>query len=177
MADVLVDGLARAIGVDVTIGQWTLATALAAAAEWQERAPGVGVRVTVPGQSLLAPGFPDALRGELTGLGLASHLLTVLIREAELASDDGRLAPVIRRLRRAGVQVGLAEFGHGYMTLAAIRRIRPVGVELDGGLLADHSEAGAAGLEWALNEARALGLDAWPPPGPVVSGDELLVGE
>lgn len=115
-----------------SVGTWTplelahrskalLHGALAHAARTPHR-PGVLVHVNVTAVDLARPTLPAEVRDHLRGR--RDHLVLELTEQLELR-DTPTTWRNLRALRRAGVRFALDDFGEGWSTTLALRRLQP----------------------------------------------------
>jgi EAL domain-containing protein (putative c-di-GMP-specific phosphodiesterase class I) len=93
----------------------------------------------------------------LADRGVAPHRLVLEITESHL--PDLAASAALARLRAAGVQVALDDFGSGYSSLAQLVRLPIDVVKLDRDLITNlDEEGGEAVLAAAVALARSLGM-------------------
>jgi EAL domain-containing protein (putative c-di-GMP-specific phosphodiesterase class I) len=108
-----------------------LRRAVAACAEWQTDAPGVGVAVNLSARSLTDTEILRLVEQVLDGYGLPAELLTLELTESSIMSDSTRSLGLLEELRRLGVQLSVDDFGTGYSSLTYLRRFPVTEVKID----------------------------------------------
>jgi diguanylate cyclase (GGDEF)-like protein len=125
----------RALALE--IGDWTLATAMAALARW--RRDGLSQRLVVPvrrQQLQRGDGF-ERLRSLLLTGAVAPGDVEVEISSSLLADCDARMLRGLEALRRDGVRLCIGGFGEGNASLVRIASLAADRVKLDPSLIAD----------------------------------------
>jgi diguanylate cyclase (GGDEF)-like protein/PAS domain S-box-containing protein len=117
--------IAEESGLIVPLGDWIMATAIAAAAEWQDDSAYVSVNVSV--RQFRTPGFLETVRRHLADAGLPPSRLMLEITESLLLPDEEQVWDDLKALRTMGVRVAIDDFGTGYSSLSYLRRV-PVDV-------------------------------------------------
>lgn len=152
--------LADLSGHAAEIGGWSLGSAAAAAAapgwpsHWQ-----VSVRIS-PGQLV-----KDALIGQLAAIfertGLAPERLEIALDEALLANVDVNTLLTLSAIRDLGVGVALDDFGMGFASLSALKRLPLTTMKLDRSLIRDlpQDREDAAILRALVSAGHALGFN------------------
>jgi diguanylate cyclase (GGDEF)-like protein len=115
--------IAERTGLIVPLGDWILRTALAQAAEWQDRfgagAPGeIGVNVSA--RQLREPGFAADVRAALADTGFDPEKLVVEVTETAVF-DGGIALDTLQNLVTLGVRIALDDFGTGHSSLGLLR--------------------------------------------------------
>jgi diguanylate cyclase (GGDEF)-like protein len=125
----------RALALE--IGDWTLATAMAALARW--RRDGLSQRLVVPlrRQQLQRGDAFERLRGLLLTGAVAAGDVEVEISSSLLADCDARMLRGLDALRRDGVRLCIGGFGEGNASLVRIASFAADRVKLDPSLIAD----------------------------------------
>jgi diguanylate cyclase (GGDEF)-like protein len=108
-----------------------LRRAVAACAEWQHDAPGVGVAVNLSARSLTDTGIVRLVEQVLEAHQLPAELLTLELTESSIMSDASRSLRLLEELRRLGVQLSVDDFGTGYSSLTYLRRFPVTEVKVD----------------------------------------------
>jgi diguanylate cyclase (GGDEF)-like protein len=139
------------------IGSWVLREAITQLSRWE--AAGVALPQLYVNLSAkqLTDDLPDLVLALLADRGVAPHRLVLEITESHL--PDVAASEALVRLRSAGVQVALDDFGSGYSSLAQLVRLPIDIVKLDRDLVTNLAEdGGEAVLTSAVALARSLGM-------------------
>jgi len=113
---------AESTGEIVRIGAWVLESACREAKRWErygDRAPALAVNVSAV--QFRDPGFLDTVSKALAESGLAPERLELELTETQLMQNAEKLAPLLQRLRDAGIGLAIDDFGIGYCGLSYIR--------------------------------------------------------
>jgi diguanylate cyclase (GGDEF)-like protein/PAS domain S-box-containing protein len=111
--------LAEETGLIISLGEWVLHRACAAAATWPK-----GIRVAVnlsPGQ-FQSSNLPETVADALAKTGLAPDMLELEITESVLLQHSEMNLQTLKRLRELGVRIALDDFGTGYSSLSYLQR-------------------------------------------------------
>jgi diguanylate cyclase (GGDEF)-like protein len=117
--------LAEETGLIAPIGRWVLATACAAAADWQDGSPAGGfqINVNVSAGQLLDTDIVEEVAAVLSSTGLRAGLLTIEITESVLMADNATVAAQLSALRGLGIRLAIDDFGTGYSGLSYLDRL------------------------------------------------------
>ena len=139
------------------IGTWVLREAITQLSQW-DAAGGVLPQLFVNlSAKQLTDDLPDLVLALLADRNVAPHRLVLEITESHL--PDVAASEGLARLRRAGVQVALDDFGSGYSSLSQLVRLPIDIVKLDRDLVTNlEEEGGEAVLTAAVALARSLGM-------------------
>lgn len=139
--------------VDVT--GWILATACAEAAGW----PGhFSVCLELSLRHLQSGRLVRQLLEALSRSGLAPERLELEITETMLIDDNDDTVFSLRALQGIGVRLALNNFGTGYASLSALKRLQIATLRLDRSLVQNLAEAsGSALIRAAVEAGHALG--------------------
>jgi diguanylate cyclase (GGDEF)-like protein len=108
-----------------------LGKALAACADWQSVAPGVGVAVNISARLLQQGEIDVQVVHLLHRHGLPASMLTLEITESSLMADTTRTAEMLRRLRKLGASLSIDDFGTGYSSLSYLQQLPVTEVKID----------------------------------------------
>jgi diguanylate cyclase (GGDEF)-like protein len=126
--------------------------------------PGQFVAVNVTPRLLRLRDFDGRLLRLLEATGLAPSALRIELTEHALFGDPESVASVLRRLRAAGVEAVLDDFGSGISALGAVHELPLRMVKIDREVIAQldrgNSQRGRATVGAVLALTQALGLDA-----------------
>ncbi|MBV9439688.1 MAG: EAL domain-containing protein [Candidatus Eremiobacteraeota bacterium] len=121
--------IAEETGSIVALDRWMLREACASTARLRALNPAFRIAVNLSPQDLREPDLPDAVGALLAEHGLDPDALTVEVSQ-DLALDD-LVLPALRRLRASGVHVTVDDFGVGYSSLAALKRLPITALKID----------------------------------------------
>ncbi len=141
-------------------------------ADWQADGIDWTVAVNIAPPDLLDESLPDFVAHLLARNHVLASQLVLEITEGSLVADPIRAARTVRRLRDAGTQISLDDFGVGFSSLVHLRTLQFDEIKLDRTLAADleHDERGRAIVGAAVGLATALGMRL------VVEGIETMAG-
>lgn len=129
------------------IGELVLETACRAASQWP-RPDGreLVVNVNVSPRQFYDEHFAEKVLETLRVTGLAPHRLCLEITETAFATDEQAVLHTLRKLRDNGVNVALDDFGVGYSSLGALRRLPFTSVKIDRSFISARSGDDSTGL-------------------------------
>ncbi|MEZ5651108.1 MAG: EAL domain-containing protein [Burkholderiaceae bacterium] len=110
--------LAEELGLIVTIGEWVLREACAAAAAWPSS---VRIAVNVSARQFGDPHLYETVTSALADSGLPPERLELELTETVLMSESGAPLEGLHRLRALGVRIVMDDFGTGYSSLSYLR--------------------------------------------------------
>lgn len=111
--------IAESSGLIGNLGDQVLNQACAAAAQWQDEQPGVGVSVNVS-PTQLVPAFVDTVEETLGRNKLDPQLLTVELTESSAVRDLDMAHDIVAELHRRGMRISLDDFGTGFASMAQL---------------------------------------------------------
>jgi EAL domain-containing protein (putative c-di-GMP-specific phosphodiesterase class I) len=126
------------------LGDWVLAAALRACAEWQALQPGLGISVNVSARELCDPGYPLRVAAALAlhpGLP-PQRLLLEVVESAPMTELPAALA-TMRACKALGADFALDDFGTGYSSLAYLKTLPAGVVKIDRSFVASLGHSGA----------------------------------
>ncbi len=110
--------------LEIPVGDWVLAEALATVTRWHAAGHGVGVSINISADHLLSPGFIDHLQQQLARYpALAPAAVTLEVLESTALDDMQRARQVINDCRQLGVKVALDDFGTGFSSLTYLQAL------------------------------------------------------
>ncbi len=118
---------AEAVGLSEELDYAVLAQGMVA----MEAAPGAAVAVNISGLSFQSAAFRDRMFDHLAGRDVAGRLLVELTETAEI-EDVGAAIETLERLRGAGIEVCIDDFGAGAAAFRYLREFRVAYVKIDG---------------------------------------------
>jgi len=137
-----------------------LTSAVRQLADWRARGIDWTVAVNIAPPDLLDESLPEFVTRLLARNDVPASMLVLEITEGSLVADPVRAARTVRRLREAGTQISLDDFGVGFSSLVHLRTLQFDEIKLDRTLAADleHDERGRAIASAAVGLAEALGM-------------------
>ena len=148
--------IAERSDVITDVGGWMLTQACMEAASW----PGdISVAVTLSLRHLQSGRLIRQLLEALSRSGLAPERLELEITEAMLIDPHDDTAFALRALQGLGVHLALNNFGVGYASLSALKRLQITTLRLDRSLIQNlgQGQADAAIVHAAIDAGHALG--------------------
>jgi len=142
--------------VIIDVGVWMLDTACAAAAAWPD---GRSVALTLSLRHLRSGRLIRQLLDTLDRTGLPPERLELELTEEMLIDDSDDAVFSLKALQGLGVRMALNNFGAGYASLSALKRLRLTTLRLDRSLVKNLGEgqAEAAIVHAAIDAGHALG--------------------
>lgn len=137
-----------------------LDTAVRQLAQWQARGITWTVAVNIAPSDLLDESLPAFVADLLVAHGVPTSRLVLEITEGSLVADPVRAARTVRRLRDAGTQISLDDFGVGFSSLLHLRTLQFDELKLDKTLAEnlENDPRGRAIVRAAIGLADALNL-------------------
>jgi EAL domain-containing protein (putative c-di-GMP-specific phosphodiesterase class I) len=138
------------------IGAWMLGHACAEAAAWPDR---LSVAVALSQRQLRSGKLTKHLIEALNRSNLAPERLELEVTEAMLIDDNDDTMFSLKALRGLGVRLALTNFGTGYASLSALKRLPLSTLKLDRSLVDDlgQDRSGTAIVHAAVEAGHALG--------------------
>ncbi len=138
------------------IGAWMLRQACAEAANWPAC---VSVALSLSPAHLHSGHLVRQLLEALNRSGMAAERLELELSESMLIDDDQETVFCLRALQGLGVRLALNNFGLGYASLSALKRLPITTLRLDRSLIQNLGEGGpsTAILRAAIDAGHALG--------------------
>ncbi len=119
-------------GLLVSIGRWTLQTALEELSRWKQQ--GLSIRrvaINVATRQLFDKGFVDLVDECLQASKLSGPCLEIELTEASLVTDFERADRVLRDLSSRGIGTAIDDFGTGYSSLGYLKELSFDRVKID----------------------------------------------
>ncbi|UCF37960.1 MAG: EAL domain-containing protein, partial [Acidobacteriota bacterium] len=117
---------AEETGMLAPLGWWVLNEACRQMRSWQnkyEAAREMGVSVNIAGVQLINSEALALIEGALKESGLDPAFLRLELTENGIRQFGEAATPILRKLKRTGLQVYLDDFGTGYSSLAYLHRL------------------------------------------------------
>jgi EAL domain-containing protein (putative c-di-GMP-specific phosphodiesterase class I) len=111
--------------------------ALRMAGAWQRPLGSLRLSINLLAEDLGRDGYEDWLLAEIVEAGLRPDRITVEITESSLVTDQPVAAARLSRLRQAGVEIAVDDFGTGFASLAYLISLPLDALKIDRGLIAD----------------------------------------
>ncbi|MGY3264730.1 putative bifunctional diguanylate cyclase/phosphodiesterase [Lysobacter sp. HA35] len=152
--------LAEETGLIVDLGASVLDMAIAQMASW--RADGLDpptIAVNVSAMQLTRE-FPALVAATLCRHGIEATALELELTESALPRADHAMDDLLLELRESGVGLAIDDFGVGYSSLAALRRLPVTTLKIDRSFITDlgASEQHAAVVGAIISMAQTLGM-------------------
>ena len=127
--------------LDIEIGEWVIATALAQMHLWRNAGLDIQVSINISGFHLESANFTHYLEQQSTlYAGLSADKLKIEILETVALKDVSIVREVIETCRKFGVGFALDDFGTGYSSLTYLRRLPVETLKIDQSFVRDMLE-------------------------------------
>ena len=126
--------LAEQTGLILPIGTWVLREACRNARSWQDRYPTsapVRISANLSAKQLAHPGLVDEVRTVLRDTGLEASRLALEIAESVLMENVASAIAALNQLRELGVELYMAHFGSGRLSLSSMPSFPLQGIKVD----------------------------------------------
>ena len=150
--------VAEATGLIREIGMHVLRESCRCAAVWAEQGKSLETSVNVSPVQLADPNFYDDALAVIEKHSPANRVITIEITEGVGIDDVKAVASGLQKLREAGVNVSIDDFGAGHTSVEQLLNLPVNELKLDRSLMQDDTPAGETALEEAARVARELGL-------------------
>lgn len=118
--------------LDIAIGEWVIATALAQIHHWQRIGLDIEVSINISGYHLESLGFVEKLQQQLACYpDLPSGKLQIEILETVALNDITVVQGIIESCRKIGVGFALDDFGTGYSSLSYLSALPVDALKID----------------------------------------------
>ncbi|RPI16496.1 MAG: EAL domain-containing protein [Lysobacterales bacterium] len=151
--------IAEEAGIVDDLGRWMLDDACRQLAGWHERYEDTFfAAIRVSGRQLRDPRLAANVQAAIERYRLPANSIQIDLTEAAIIDAPDAAHAAIDGLRKAGVRIGLDDFGTGHSSLGQIRRVPFNSMKLDRALMADlYTDPWAQGVTAAvLAMARAM---------------------
>jgi len=151
---------ARRGGLKERLSRFAQRKALRIAGAWKAPLSDLKISINLLAEDLVREGYDHWLLREIADAGLAPDRVTLEITEDSLLADGQLAAECLSRLREAGVQIAVDDFGTGYANLAYLTHLPLDTLKIDRGLIADLADAerGRIVVRAMIGLARELNL-------------------
>ncbi|RUO21219.1 hypothetical protein CWE08_06460 [Aliidiomarina iranensis] len=152
--------LAEQSGHIFAITQWVLRESLQQIGKWQKVLPELGLSVNLSGADLAEPGLLDVIFSALADAQVLATSLTVEVTESAVVNDPEQAIEQLTKLRAAGIQVAIDDYGTGYSSLAQLRGMPATELKIDRSFIMHlaSQETDKTIVQSTINMAHKLGL-------------------
>jgi diguanylate cyclase (GGDEF)-like protein len=124
--------IAEYSGLILPIGAWVLREACMQAKAWIKAGrPVRSIAVNVSAAQFRSENFLPDLFAILSETGMDSHALELEVTESVLMNHPESTAPILKTLRKAGIQVSVDDFGTGYSSLSYLQQFPIDALKID----------------------------------------------
>jgi EAL domain-containing protein (putative c-di-GMP-specific phosphodiesterase class I) len=150
----------EALGLETALGDLMRRQALELAARLRKAGHPMPVSVNLTARELRDVSLPDRIIVELAGRGLPAEDLILEVTESQLIQDFAQIGAVLDRLREAGVQLSIDDFGTGFSSLSYLNRLPVDELKIDGSFVSGAARGARdeALLRAIVGLGRTLGL-------------------
>lgn len=124
-------------GLKERLSRFAQRKALRIAGAWAPPLSDLQLSINLLAEDLARDGYDDWLLREIAAAGLTPDRVTIEITESSLVADQAIAAKRLRRLRKAGVQIAVDDFGTGYASFAYLTTLPLDTLKIDRGLVVD----------------------------------------
>ncbi|WP_435640834.1 putative bifunctional diguanylate cyclase/phosphodiesterase [Micavibrio aeruginosavorus] len=114
--------VAEQSGLIVPIGEWVLAQACEAAAEWNRNGHDIRIAINVSGAQFYQSDLVAYVRDILNKTGLNPKMLELEVTESVFMDDIQHTIHTLQDLHGLGVELAIDDFGTGYSSLSYLRQ-------------------------------------------------------
>jgi diguanylate cyclase (GGDEF)-like protein len=152
--------LAERYGLIGTIGNWVIEQACQQAAAWRERGLRMRVAVNISGYQMREGDLVERIESALQRHQLQPNRFTCEITESVAMEDTKVTMQTFEKMRQAGFHVSIDDFGTGFSSLAALRRLPAAELKIDRAFVTDLEDSEDARLiaQSIISMATSLGL-------------------
>lgn len=152
--------LAERHGLIGSIGNWVIEEACQQAAAWRGRGLRMRVAVNISGDQMREGDLVERIESALQRNGLQPSRFTCEITETVAMEDTKVTMQTFEKMRQAGFHVSIDDFGTGFSSLAALRRLPAAELKIDRAFVTDLEDSEDARLiaQSIINMATSLGL-------------------
>ena len=124
-------------GLKERLSRFAQRKALRIAGAWGAPLSNLKLSINLLAEDLARDGYDRWLLGEIAAAGLTPDRVTIEITEGSLLADQAVAATRLKRLRAAGVQIAVDDFGTGYASLGYLTSLPLDTLKIDRGLVVD----------------------------------------
>ena len=152
--------LAERYGLIGTIGNWVIEQACQQAAAWRERGLRMRVAVNISGYQMREGDLVERIESALQRHQLQPNRFTCEITESVAMEDTKVTMQTFEKMRQAGFHVSIDDFGTGFSSLAALRRLPAAELKIDRAFVSDLEDSEDARMiaQSIISMATSLGL-------------------
>ncbi|WKE67017.1 EAL domain-containing protein [Gallaecimonas kandeliae] len=127
--------------LELRLGRWVLATALAQLAAWHRAGLSLSLSVNISAAQLLQPDFAEELAALLDSYpDVSPSALELELVETAALTDLGQAARTLTHCHQLGIHTALDDFGTGYASLTYLRRLPVDRLKVDQSFVQDMLE-------------------------------------
>lgn len=124
-------------GLKERLSRFAQRKALRIAGAWAPPLSDLTLSINLLAEDLAREGYDSWLLREIAAAGLSPDRITIEITEDSLLADQSLAAARLARLRAAGVQIAVDDFGTGYASLSYLTSLPLDTLKIDRGLVVD----------------------------------------
>ena len=124
-------------GLRERLSRFAQRKALRIAGAWAPPLNDLKLSINLLAEDLAREGYDEWLLREIASAGLSPDRVTIEITESSLLADKPVAAARLRRLREAGVQIAVDDFGTGFASLEYLTSLPLDTMKIDRGLVVD----------------------------------------
>ena len=144
-------------GFIISIGEWALRQACAAAAKWPDHTK---IAVNLSPVQFRSAGLVQTVMSALAASRLAPQRLELEITETTLMQENETTLGMLFQLRALGVRIALDDFGTGYSSLSHLQSFPFDRIKIDRSFIKDIDGAGSLNIVRAVTAlAKGLGME------------------
>lgn len=151
--------LAERTGLINQLTRWVLQAALRQGLELAAAGMGLDLSVNLSARNLHDPKFADELLALVRGSGFPLERLTLEITETAIMAEPARAKAVLGKLRSAGIQLSMDDFGIGQSSLTYLKDLPITKMKIDKSFVIGFEQPqNVAIVRSAIDLARNMGL-------------------
>lgn len=151
---------ANSAALDERLSRLVQRKALSCAAVWEGPLKDVRISINLLPADISRAGYEQWLLDEIDVLGIDPSRITLEITESALLADQASVAVRLAKLREAGLEIAVDDFGTGYASLAYLTSLPLDMLKIDRGLVNEivRREPDRIVVKALISLARELGL-------------------
>lgn len=118
-------------GLMIPAGRWILDQAMAACAEFKKKVPDFHISINLSPVQIMKSCIDQEILTTIEKYKLNPKQVIVELTESDLLESDRRFQEMWSRLKEAGVQLALDDFGSGYSNFRYLTEMRPDIIKID----------------------------------------------